>query len=118
MYDKNKNQSVWQLNQIEELVLGRDGVVRGARIKIFSKGGKKVQNSRPLLKLFPLEVEERRKKTMTPCTLADQDDEEKEETRPAKDRWASLQKWHNQAKTGYAVKWWEWFLFYLSEITI
>ena len=43
----------WRLGRIEEIVTGKDGVIRGANVKT-SKG----KLSRPLQKLYPLEVHE------------------------------------------------------------
>lgn len=43
------------MEKVEELVVGKDGVVRGAKLKVFSKG-KPVYLSRPIQRLYPVEV--------------------------------------------------------------
>ena len=46
----------WKLGRIVELVVGRDGVVRGAQLKTTTEKGSTGMISRPLQKLYPLEV--------------------------------------------------------------
>ena len=48
--------SQWKLGKIEELIKSDDGATRGAKLRVSSKGRRPVQISRPLQKLFPLEV--------------------------------------------------------------
>ena len=48
--------SQWVLGKTVKLVEGRDGVVRGAEVRVNSKGGRRTTVSRPLQKLFPMEV--------------------------------------------------------------
>ena len=43
------------MEKVEELVVGKDEVVRGAKLKVFSKG-KPVYLSRPIQRLYPVEV--------------------------------------------------------------
>ena len=45
----------WKMAVVEELVAGRDGVVRGAKVRL-ARDGKTVFLSRPVQKLFPTEV--------------------------------------------------------------
>ena len=54
--DKMSPRSNWRTGRIEELVCGNDGRVRGAKLVTTSKTGKRVNISRPVQKLIPLEV--------------------------------------------------------------
>ncbi len=47
----------WKMGVVEKLVVGRDGRVRGAKIKLMAKG-KPVYIDRPIQKLYPLESKE------------------------------------------------------------
>ena len=53
--EDNIKRNCWKMGKVEELVVGKDGVVRGAKVKVFSKG-KPVYLSRPVQKLYPVEV--------------------------------------------------------------
>ena len=55
VYEDGKKRNEWKLAVIEELVRGRDGVVRGAKIRVITKG-KIVRISRPVQRLYPIEV--------------------------------------------------------------
>ena len=57
LHDQNTTQrAFWKVAKIVELIKGRDGEVRGA--KVFTvKDGKKSQIERPLQELFPLELQ-------------------------------------------------------------
>lgn len=55
VYEEGKKRNEWKLAVIEELVRGRDGVVRGAKIRVITKG-KIVRISRPVQRLYPIEV--------------------------------------------------------------
>ena len=48
--------SQWKLGKMEELIKGDDDAIQGAKRKVSSKGRRPVQISRPVQKLFPLEV--------------------------------------------------------------
>ena len=50
------SRSQWKLGKIEELIKSDDGAIRGAKLRFSSKGRRSVQISRPLQKLFSLEV--------------------------------------------------------------
>ena len=49
----------WKLGRVERLIQGRDGVIRGAELKT-AEDGYIGRISRPLQKLYPLEVSERK----------------------------------------------------------
>ena len=55
IHEDNKKRTLWKLGRVVDLIKGKDGVVRGARVKTDStySGG---VIERPLQKLFPLEM--------------------------------------------------------------
>ena len=53
--EDNVKRGYWKMAVVEELVAGRDGVVRGAKVRL-ARDGKTVFLSRPVQKLFPTEV--------------------------------------------------------------
>ena len=55
VHEDNVKRSNWKLAKVEELIVGKDGQVRGARLKVITKG-KPVFMNRAVQKLFPLEV--------------------------------------------------------------
>ena len=69
-----------------------------------SNGGKEVQKSRPLQKLFLLGEDQRERKKLTPCTLDYQDDEEEQEA-GQQERDGHFRKSDNDKRKGeHAVK--------------
>ena len=50
--ENNRNRLLWKLGKVEELIKGRDNVIRGARVRLAN--GNFID--RPLQKLFPLEL--------------------------------------------------------------
>lgn len=55
VFEDNVKRNQWHMGIIVELIKGRDGQVRGAKMKMFTKGKTNYLN-RPLQKLYPLEV--------------------------------------------------------------
>ena len=55
--DGNQKRNKWQLRKIEKLVAGKDGIIRGAEVKVLQQN-KKPTVMRPLQRLFPLEMNE------------------------------------------------------------
>ena len=53
--DENKKRGFWKMGIVENLIYGKDGHVRGAKIHQAGKGKSDTIN-RPLQKLFPLEI--------------------------------------------------------------
>ena len=46
----------WRMGKVLELVKGRDGQIRGAKLKVLSKTGKQTAVFRPLQRLIPFEI--------------------------------------------------------------
>ncbi|XP_046854266.1 uncharacterized protein LOC124447403 [Xenia sp. Carnegie-2017] len=55
VYEDNVKRGNWKTGVIEELFLGKDGVVRGAKVRLV-RNGKVVHLNRPVQKLFPTEL--------------------------------------------------------------
>ena len=53
--DKTQRQ-MWRVGRIMELLPDRDGNVRSARVRVLSEGGREQEITRPLQRLYPLEV--------------------------------------------------------------
>ena len=57
MAENKSHRGSWKLAKVvEEVIKGTDGEIRGARVCTSSAGGRSMVVSRPLQKLFPLEV--------------------------------------------------------------
>ena len=59
--DDSAKRSLWRLGRIEEIIMGKDGVIRGAKVRIISRGRPEFI-SRPLQKLFPIEMRDEEEK--------------------------------------------------------
>ena len=55
--DDNQKRGKWKLAVVERLIEGKDGVMRGAKIKLMGKG-KPVRIERPVTTCYPLEISE------------------------------------------------------------
>ena len=55
VHEEKMKQGQWKLGVIKDLIMGRDGQVRGASVRVISKGKPQIL-SRPLKKLYPLEI--------------------------------------------------------------
>ena len=55
VYEENKKRGEWKMAVVESLIRGKDNVVRGANVRVIAKG-KPVRISRPVQKLYPIEV--------------------------------------------------------------
>ena len=53
--EENAKRNSWKLGRVNEVIKGRDGIIRGAEV-ITSKKGFRGKISRPLQKLYPIEV--------------------------------------------------------------
>ena len=57
--------NMWKLGKVEELIVGKDSVVRGAVVRISRSGKPSVLLRRPLKLLYPLEVQSQMKNTLS-----------------------------------------------------
>lgn len=48
----------WRIGKVENVVIGADGMQRGAKLRVLSKTGKRTVVHRPLQKLIPFEISE------------------------------------------------------------
>ena len=53
--EDNVKRNSWKMGKVEELIIGNDKVIRGAKLRVVTNG-KPVYLSRPVQKLYPLEV--------------------------------------------------------------
>ena len=54
IHEGSRKRRLWKIERIEKLISGKDGVVKGAVVR---KAGSKAETlSRPIIKLFPLEI--------------------------------------------------------------
>ena len=66
VHEDDKKRGEWKMGVIESLVIGKDGIVRGATVRVITKG-KPVHLSRPVQRLYPLEFRSKGEGTRTPC---------------------------------------------------
>ena len=57
VHSANQPRGLWKLGRIEEVLPGRDGKIRGAIIRIASKGNRAALLQRPISLLYPLETD-------------------------------------------------------------
>ena len=55
IYDANEKRGFWKPGIVQDIIVGKDGVVRGASVRKMGRGKPETLN-RPLQKLFPLEI--------------------------------------------------------------
>ena len=55
VYEEGVKRNGWKMAVVESLIVGKDKEVRGANVRVITKG-KAVQLSRPVQKLFPIEI--------------------------------------------------------------
>ena len=56
IHDDNQPRGFWKLGKVEQVMTGRDGLARGAVVRVANKGRQATRLTRPIQKLFPLEV--------------------------------------------------------------
>ena len=56
--DENQKRNKWRFGKIEKLIAGRNGIIRGAEVKVAEQNKKPTVLMRPLQKLLPLEMNE------------------------------------------------------------
>ena len=57
MHDDNKLRGYWNLVRVERTIRGADGLVRGATIRVPSKGNKTTTLRCPITHLYTLEID-------------------------------------------------------------
>ena len=57
--DEPAPRTQWRMGRVLQLVKGRDGQVRGARLRVLSKEGKQSSVHRPVQRLIPFEIQEK-----------------------------------------------------------
>ena len=61
VHTKDQPRAFWKLGRIEEVLVGRDGEVRGAKVRVAGQGRRATTLHRPIQLLYPLEVSAQRK---------------------------------------------------------
>ena len=56
IHDENLPRGLWKLGTVEELMVGADGNVRSAKVKVTSRDRNYISIKRPLQRLYPLEL--------------------------------------------------------------
>ena len=56
LHDESQPRGFWKLAKIENLIIGSDGRIRGATVRVSSKDGTTTTLQRPLSLLYPLEI--------------------------------------------------------------
>ena len=56
VHDDSLPRGFWKLGLVKELIRGRDGIVRGASVRLGSKDARHSLLRRPIQRLYPLEV--------------------------------------------------------------
>ena len=83
IHDENLPRSRWKMGKVLSLIAGKDGFVRGAKLKVISNKGIPNVVERPLQKLFPLEVSEAKDQTANERQVKDvEGSEDKGQVRP------------------------------------
>ena len=94
IHDDLKPRNKWTLATVEKLITGNDGHVRAAEVR--TKNG---QTSRPIVKLFPIEIKmdtERKNETVPGNSAADDIQMRKPSTRESSRRaMENIHKWIN-----------------------
>ena len=57
VHDEDQPRGKWLIGKVEDLLVGADGHIRGAVVRIQSKGGKSTTLRRPVQRLYPLEIQ-------------------------------------------------------------
>ena len=59
VHDEHLSRDLWKLSKILSVMKGRDGLVRGATVRIGNKDGQNTLLNQPIQLLYPLEVQSR-----------------------------------------------------------
>ena len=55
VFEENKKRAQWKTAVVERLIKGKDEIIRGAEVRVITTG-KRLRISRPIQKLYPLEI--------------------------------------------------------------
>ena len=88
VHDDSLPRGLWKLGRIQRLIIGRDGEVRAATVKVASRGNQYTQLTRPLQRLFPLEI--RMPSTPDPNTEASANTSDSSDEATSQDHHVSL----------------------------
>jgi hypothetical protein len=69
IHDQDHPRGFWKVARVEKLITGRDGLVRGAALRLPSKNGQQTTLQHPLQLIYPLEI------TQTECRHVSRSDE-------------------------------------------
>lgn len=67
VYEEDRKRCEWKMGVVQSLVTGKDSVIRGAKVRVITKG-KPIVLSRPVQKLYPIEVRSKGEGTRTRVT--------------------------------------------------
>ena len=56
VHEEDQPRGVWRLGIVQDLIVGADGCVRGAVVRVPSKKGRSTTLRRPIQHLYPLEM--------------------------------------------------------------
>ena len=56
VHDESQPRGFWRLAKVEDTITGKDGWIRGAKLKVSARGGRSTSLQQPLSLLYPLEV--------------------------------------------------------------
>ena len=82
IHDEDQPRTLWRLGRVKELVIGQDGVARGAILQVASKGSYSTLR-RPLQRLYPLEIAEPKPPELNMEDRENSQDEATEDTQEA-----------------------------------
>jgi len=57
VHDEHLPRGLWKLGRVHSVIKGRDGLIRGAVVKLTNKEGREILLNRPVQLLYPLEVQ-------------------------------------------------------------
>lgn len=76
VHDDNAKRLLWKMGKVVRIIYGKDGIVRGADVRVITRN-KPYILSRPLQKLYPLEIEERSEGKVTEKEGTEKSEEDK-----------------------------------------
>ena len=56
IHDESQPRGFWRLAKVEDTIVGKDGQIRGAKLRVSARGGQSTSLQRPLSLLYPLEI--------------------------------------------------------------